>query len=400
MRPARGSTTAGSGSGRRLPTPACPAYRSRPSSSRPTRRCCCSGRAALYAFIRAREDVGWGWWLAVGIACGLGLLGEIRDGLLDPLGARLCPRVPRRAPPPAIRCSPQSASRSCCIRRISGGIGATASSATSTSETMPNLDEPLFHLGAFLEFFGSQFGVFGPLFFAGLILLRTVAAHLGRAARPPARLVYAADIGDDAGGQSAVARQCQLGGTRLRLGDGAGRCLGVGPRLAQARHLSRSRSTSPPLPSSLPAATRLPRLASRCRRNTTRSRRLRGWRDLGSTVGAALAAHPGFTLFADDRETLAALIYYVRPHPLRCGQVEAEGRPRQGPVGPDKWSAATLRREFSARLGARIDPGDEPSFAAIERLRARRHPGRTGSGPAPTHCTSHAISRAIHRDRR
>ncbi|HYU11720.1 MAG TPA: hypothetical protein VEK82_04035, partial [Stellaceae bacterium] len=29
-----------------------------------------------------------------------------------------------------------------------------------------------------------------------------------------------------------------------------------------------------------------------------------------------LAAHPGLTLLADDRELLAALVYYVRPHPL------------------------------------------------------------------------------------
>src|SRR5262249_35006020 len=32
--------------------------------------------AALYAFIRAREDGGAGWWAAVGIACGLGLLSK------------------------------------------------------------------------------------------------------------------------------------------------------------------------------------------------------------------------------------------------------------------------------------------------------------------------------------
>ncbi len=48
--------------------------------------------------------------------------------------------------------------------------------------------------------------------------------------------------------------------------------------------------------------------------------RLRGWRELGQGVGALLAAHPGLTLLADDRELLAALIYYVRPHPF--GAVE------------------------------------------------------------------------------
>jgi len=48
--------------------------------------------------------------------------------------------------------------------------------------------------------------------------------------------------------------------------------------------------------------------------------RLRGWRQLGEAVSALLAAHPGLTLLADDRELLAALIYYVKPHPF--GAVE------------------------------------------------------------------------------
>src|SRR5207302_3527909 len=44
--------------------------------------------AALYAFIRAREDGGAGWWAAVGIACGLGLLAKyaIAYWLLSALG--------------------------------------------------------------------------------------------------------------------------------------------------------------------------------------------------------------------------------------------------------------------------------------------------------------------------
>src|SRR5262249_44937583 len=44
--------------------------------------------------------------------------------------------------------------------------------------------------------------------------------------------------------------------------------------------------------------------------------RLRGWRELGAPVSRELAAHPGRRLIADGREILAALIYYVHPHPL------------------------------------------------------------------------------------
>jgi hypothetical protein len=43
--------------------------------------------------------------------------------------------------------------------------------------------------------------------------------------------------------------------------------------------------------------------------------RLRGWRELGDKVGALLATRPGVTLMGEDRETLAALAYYVHPHP-------------------------------------------------------------------------------------
>jgi len=48
------------------------------------------------------------------------------------------------------------------------------------------LSGPLFHPDAFIEFFGSQFGVFGPLLFAGLILL---LATPGALTEPRARLL-------------------------------------------------------------------------------------------------------------------------------------------------------------------------------------------------------------------
>jgi len=43
---------------------------------------------------------------------------------------------------------------------------------------------------------------------------------------------------------------------------------------------------------------------------------LRGWRTLGQATSALLARHPGTLLMSDDREVMAALIYYVEPHPL------------------------------------------------------------------------------------
>jgi len=54
--------------------------------------------AALYAFIRARDDGGAGWWVALGLACGLGLLAKYAMAywLLSALGYVLLVRAEHR----------------------------------------------------------------------------------------------------------------------------------------------------------------------------------------------------------------------------------------------------------------------------------------------------------------
>jgi hypothetical protein len=111
-------------------------------------------------------------------------------------------------------------------------------------------------------------------------------------------------------------------------------------------------------------------------------RRLRGWRDLGSQAGAALAAHPGLTLFADDREVLAALIYYIRPHPLDAVKWKITARIQ------DQWD---LTNGLSKRLGGSFLLVSEhelinemrPSFAEIDRLQSIAVP--LGPGAAHTY---------------
>jgi hypothetical protein len=98
--------------------------------------------------------------------------------------------------------------------------------------------------------------------------------------------------------------------------------------------------------------------------------RLRGWRALGSIVSAELAANPGLTLFTDDREMLAALVYYVRPHPFDA----VKWKLKSG-LAKDQWD---LTNDLSKHLGERFLLVAEhqligemrPSFAAIERLRS------------------------------
>lgn len=45
-------------------------------------------------------------------------------------------------------------------------------------------------------------------------------------------------------------------------------------------------------------------------------KRIKGWDKVGEQVSAALAAHPGARLMADERKVMATLIYYVHPHPF------------------------------------------------------------------------------------
>jgi hypothetical protein len=97
-------------------------------------------------------------------------------------------------------------------------------------------------------------------------------------------------------------------------------------------------------------------------------RRVRGWRELGAEIGKELATHPGLTLFADDRELLAALIYYIRPHPLDAVKWKVTSRIQ------DQWD---LTNGLGKRLGEsfllvsehELTNEMKPSFAAIECLR-------------------------------
>ena len=179
---------AASGCGRRSPMPACPAHRSPPSLSRPMRHCCCSGRRhSTPSLEHAKTADGAGGSPSgspADSACSRNTRWPIGCSRLSAMSSLV--RAERRHI--CGRCSPQSALRSCCIRRISGGIGATGSSAIVHVKDNAGIDEPLFHPDAFLEFFGSQFAVFGPLLFAGLIVLASSPRTL---AEPRARLLAA-----------------------------------------------------------------------------------------------------------------------------------------------------------------------------------------------------------------
>lgn len=53
--------------------------------------------------------------------------------------------------------------------------------------------------------------------------------------------------------------------------------------------------------------------------------RVAGWRAFGAEAARHLAAHPDAKLLADDRKTLAELIYYARPHPFDARMYNPSG---------------------------------------------------------------------------
>ncbi len=322
--------------------------------------------AALYAFVRAREEGGWGWWLAVGVAAGLGLLAKYAMAywLLSALGFVLLFPAERRH-----------------LRSLLAATGIAlliyspnfwwnwSNGFVSYLHTRDNaaLSGPLFHPDAFIEFFASQFGVFGPLLFAGLILL--IATWRGLA-EPRARLLAAFTLPTLAmmlgvsllsrahanwAAPTYVAATVLVVAWALQRGWRGLIALSIALHIAAVGLLFTGREALAAFGLDVPA-------------QYDPLRRVRGWRELGAEVGKDLAANPGLTLFADDRELLAALIYYIRPHPLDAVKWKVTSRIQ------DQWD---LTNGLGKRLGESFLLVSEhelinemrPSFAAIERLR-------------------------------
>jgi hypothetical protein len=273
---------------------------------------------ALYAFLRAREPGGAGWWVAVGLAAGLGLLAKYAMvyWLISAFGFVLLVPGERRH-----------------LRRLSGAAGIAvllylpnlwwnwSNGFVSYLHVRDNagLSRGLLHPEAFLEFFGSQFAVVGPLLFAGLLAILARPRWL---AEPSARLLAVFALPSLAmmlalsflsRAQPNWAAPAYVAGSVLVVGwalaSGWRRWVGASVALNVAIAVVAFGMTDALAAAGVHVPAKYDPL-----------HRMRGWRDLGGRVSDLLAAHPGLTLLADDRELLSALIYYVRPHPF--GAVE------------------------------------------------------------------------------
>jgi 4-amino-4-deoxy-L-arabinose transferase-like glycosyltransferase len=270
--------------------------------------------AALYAFIRAREDGRIGWWVVAGIAMGAGLLAKYAMAyfFLSGFAFVLFYRSERRH-----------------LR------GFAAASAVALLVAFPNLwwnwrngfasfgaveknaelGGTLFHPLAFLSFLGSQFAVFGPLFFSLLLWLlarpRELADSRSRLlvafTLPTLLVVLAVSLASRAHANWAapayVAATVLVVGTALEWGWRSFVPVSIALHLVSVVLIFGGAELVPAFGINLPA-------------RYDPLHRLEGWHALGERVGRVLAQHKGYRLLADDREALAALVYYVHPHPF------------------------------------------------------------------------------------
>jgi 4-amino-4-deoxy-L-arabinose transferase-like glycosyltransferase len=321
--------------------------------------------AALYGFVRAREGDGVGWWLLVGVAAGLGLLAKYAMAywFLSAFGWTLLVRSERR------HLLPLCGAALVALLILSPNLAWNWHNGfVSFRHLRDNADlaGPLFHPGQFAAFLTVQAAVFGPLFFAGLIWLLAAgrglaeprARLLAAFALPPLALMLALGLLSRANANWAapayVAATVLVVAWALARGWRKLLVLSVALNLLGAAALFAAPAAAAALGTPLPA-------------KYDPLHRLRGWRALGEAVTQALAAHPGLGLLADDRETIAALVYYVRPHPLDAVKWRAVDR-----VG-DEWDltdglAHDLGRSFLLVSAHNLVDQMRPSFAAIDEL--------------------------------
>jgi len=270
---------------------------------------------ALYAFVRAREPGSERWWWVMGIAAGVGLLAKYAMAywLLSALLFLLLFRDERRH-----------------LRRFFAAVALAlvvylpnfawnlANNFVSYRHTRDNasLHGSLVHPESFVEFFFSQFAVFGPLLFGALILIvigsrrrlaERRAALLATFALPTLAMMLIVSFLSRAqpnwSAPTYVSSTVLVVAWLLAQGRQAIITASVALHVTAAVVLLELRDVVRAFGYELPA-------------KYEPLHRLRGWRSLGQTVGRMLIERPGVHLMADDREDMAALIYYVLPHPF------------------------------------------------------------------------------------
>ncbi len=282
---------------------------------------------SLYFTVAAVETGRWRDWLLLGGVLGLGLLskysmvfyglGFLAWLLLEPRRRGLL-RDPR----------PYAAAAIAFLLLLPNLLWNAQHHFVSVQHTaeISQLDRGLFHPAALFEFFLAQFAVFGPLTFAGLLLLaarprtwlgderlRLLAAFtlaplaafialslLSRAFANWAAFSYV-------GAAALVAAVWVAQGRRRWLIAALALHLLMAAAMYHAHDITRA-------------------LGIQLTRKTDPYGRVTGYRELGQEVAQRLRAHPGARLLDNDRKLHALLRYYARPGSEGMRYLNPQGR--------------------------------------------------------------------------
>jgi 4-amino-4-deoxy-L-arabinose transferase-like glycosyltransferase len=280
--------------------------------------------AALYAYLRAIEDDGWGWWLAAGLAAGLGLLTKytmVIFALSVFLHLATVPALRRHLRRPQLYAALAVAALVFApnLRWNAQHGWPTLHHTADISHLNGDAGLHWNHLGDFL---GGQFAVMGPLLFGawiGLTLWRPSGwwrderyRLLACFALPFLGLISVQALVGRANanwGAMAYVTATIFVVAQLLRDEPAQRWR---PRLLAAGILFNALLM--PVAYHFDAWTSLLQVQLTAR--TDPFKRVRGWAEFGRQAQVLHAQFPDALLLADERDVIAELMYYMHPHPL------------------------------------------------------------------------------------
>ncbi len=282
---------------------------------------------ALYFFIRALERDDWSYWLAAGIAGGLGMLSKYTM-VLFPLSALVYLAMSRTRRKhlgqpklyTAIVVALLAFSPNLLWNYQHGFV-----SFTHTAE-ISQLDRELLNPIKMLEFLTGQFIVFGPILMGTFVYLVARARRLAVADQNLLLLCFALPFLAVITLQSLLARAHFNWAAPTYV---AASVLVVGYLLAKGRPLL--------LASALLVNITLgvvmyhyhdlaDKLNIELSHHTDPFVQRLGWREVGVQMQRILERYPDAVLVADGRRVLAEIVYYVRPHPYDAGIWNPRGK--------------------------------------------------------------------------
>jgi 4-amino-4-deoxy-L-arabinose transferase-like glycosyltransferase len=308
--------------------------------------------AAFYALVRLREGAGGAWWAVLGLSVGAGFLAKYAMvGFLGGLALTLL--LDRDARTVLLRGSGLAVAGAVAMLVLAPNLVWNLWNGFATvrhvGENANLRGGPSFNPGQGIEFFGAQFGVFGPITFAALLWVLSRRATwrdpttrmLALFCAPMGALMLAQGFASRANANWAA--PIYVTGTLLVVGWAVSQGRALVLKAAVALHVAAAALVFAGPPALAAAGISLPRGADPWMRQ-------RGWAALGAAISRTAAEHPGHRFLFEQRRDMATLLYYIRPHPLDARMWEADG---------------IARNEFE--LTAALQPGDTGPFLFVTR---------------------------------